>query len=312
MRQAGSIPNEADAQQFVDHLLALGIEAKADASDNGWAIWIFDETRLGEGKSELQQFVANPSDAKYAEAGKKADAVRKETAARYRQASKNVVDMRHRWASPGVRGRRPLTFLLIALSVLVGVLTNFGKDQRSIDPYLFMTAIRTHDADEGRGMRSAVPQLVQSYNPTLPEIRHGELWRLITPIFIHGNFLHLLFNMYWLWVLGGMIEDRYGSWWLLALVLITAVFSNLAQCLWEGPIFQGMSGVNYALFGYVWMKSKFDPAAGLYIGERDVFLMVLWFVICFTGWLGPIANGAHAGGLISGAILGYLPKLLRR
>jgi GlpG protein len=118
--------------------------------------------------------------------------------------------------------------------------------------------------------------------------------------------------MYWLFLLGGMVEDRYGSLWLGWFVLLTAVISNLAQYYWQGPYFGGFSGVGYALFGYVWMKSKFDPAAGLYLGERDVFLMLLWFGICFTGWIGPIANGAHAGGLVAGVVLGYLPQLLRR
>ena len=68
----------------------------------------------------------------------------------------------------------------------------------------------------------------------------------------------------------------------------------------------------FCLFGYIWMKSKFDPTAGLYMDQRTVFLMLLWLVVCFTGWIGPVANGGHVGELIAGMIFGYAPKLLRR
>lgn len=326
MRQAGAIPNEADAKRFIDYLLTQGIEAKAEAGGDSHAIWILDELHLARGKEELQAFLKNPQDSRYAGVEKQAEAVRRETQARYRAINRNIINVRHRWASPGMHGRRPVTFVLIAICVGIGFLTNFGEDQKSIEPYLYMTAMRPpaySDAEFRQLYEQAIAQnpgreqealaeLALPYDVSLPEIRHGQLWRLVTPILPHQSFLHLLFNMWWLFLLGGMIEDRFGSWWLILLVLVTAVISNLAQYFWDGPNFGGMSGVVYALFGYVWMKSRFDPMAGLYIGERDVFLMIVWFVVCFTGWIGPIANGAHAGGLIAGMIIGYAPRLLRR
>jgi GlpG protein len=326
MRQAGVIPNESDARRFVDYLFTQGIEAKTDASGDQWVVWVYDETRLSEGKTELQAFLQNPKDAKYVGVEKKADSLRRETQAQQRKVIRNFVDVRQRWASPGVRGPRLLTILLIVICVAIALLTDFGKRQETVAPYLYMTAIGTPSSKEdlsisiqeaiktgdNEQLERALETAHRPYDLGLPEIRRGELWRLVTPILMHGSFFHLLFNMYMLFVLGGMIEDRYGSWWLASLVLVTAIVSNLTQYFWSGPLFAGMSGVDFALFGYIWMKSKFDPSAGLYLGERDVFLMLLWFAVCFTGLMGPIANGAHAGGLAAGMILGYLPKLLRR
>ena len=70
-----------------------------------------------------------------------------------------------------------------------------------------------------------------------------------------------------------------------------------------------MSGVNYGLFGYIWMKGKFDPGDGLELNPTTITILLAWFVICFTGVFGNIANGAHAGGLAVGAAWGYLSAL---
>src|SRR4029077_17402348 len=67
------------------------------------------------------------------------------------------------------------------------------------------------------------------FDPSLPEIRHGQIWRLVTPMLIHFGALHILFNMLWLRDLGSMIEGRQSSWLLGLLVLVVAACSNLAQ-----------------------------------------------------------------------------------
>jgi GlpG protein len=151
------------------------------------------------------------------------------------------------------------------------------------------------------------------WDSSLPEIRHGEVWRLITPIFIHFHILHILFNMLWLRDLGSMIEGRQSSTYLLALVLVIAAGSNLAQFYFgHAPNFGGMSGVVYGLLGYVWIRGKFDPASGLFLHPSTVTMMLIWLVACFTGILGPIANYAHLVGLMMGAAWGYLASLRYR
>jgi GlpG protein len=138
------------------------------------------------------------------------------------------------------------------------------------------------------------------------------VWRLITPIFIHFDPIHILFNMLWLRDLGSMIEGRQSSWRLAVLVLVIAVCSDLAQYFVDGPVFGGMSGVVYGLLGYIWMRGKFDPGSGLYLHPSTVTMMIIWFFACFTPLIPHVANGTHAAGLIVGLAWGYLSSLRYR
>jgi GlpG protein len=136
-------------------------------------------------------------------------------------------------------------------------------------------------------------------------VRQGEIWRLVTPIFLHFNVLHLLFNMMMLREFGSFIERRFGSAQLGLLVLGTAVLSNLGQMLWEGPNFGGMSGVDYGLLGFLWIRGKYDPRAGFELNPGSVKMMLIWLVLCYTGLMGSIANMAHTVGLLTGMAWGY-------
>jgi len=139
----------------------------------------------------------------------------------------------------------------------------------------------------------------------LPEVRAGEFWRLITPIFIHFGPLHLLFNMMWLYQLGCMIEARQGTFFFALLVLITGILPMVAQNIVSGPGYVGgMSGAIYGLAGYIWMRGKYDRASGLFLDKQSVQWLLIWLVVCFTGLVGNVANTAHVTGLVIGVIWG--------
>ena len=187
----------------------------------------------------------------------------------------------------------PLTAVLIAISVAVAIFSRLGQNADVLSS-LFITRYRLRD---GEGF--------------LPEIVQGQVWRLLTPIFIHFGIMHLVFNMLWLKDLGSMIEKLVSTWVLLALVIVIGIPSNLGQFYFHGPFFGGMSGIVYGLLGYVWMKSKFDPASGLFLEKQTVTWMIGWFFLCLTGAMGSVANYAHGIGLVTGMIWGFTSAKMR-
>lgn len=180
-----------------------------------------------------------------------------------------------------------LTYTLIGVSVLIALLSNLGENRAIIENFLISKYI-------GQGVWF------------LPEVKSGQYWRLITPIFIHFGIMHIVFNSLWLWELGGAVERTSQAWKLGALVLCIGLGSNLAQYLYAGPFFGGMSGVVYGLLGYVWAQGRFNPYARLILNQYVMVMMLVWFALCWTGLLGPIANMAHTAGLLMGLAWGWL------
>lgn len=300
MRLIGTLPNEQIAQRFADHLLTQGIRIVVEESSNGWTVWVESDDHLEQTRAALDEYAKQVDDPKYRSSEPAAARLREREDEKQRRLRKNYVDVRTNWARPAV-GTRPVTFGLIALCIVVFVAAspqigavNRDRFNAAINP-LRITEI--HDG---------------YYNRTLPEIRSGQVWRLVTPALIHFGIWHILFNMWLLYELGSVIEVRRGSLVLGALVLATAIPSNYLQFLWHDPSFGGISGVVYGLFGYVWMKSRFQPEQGMYIHPNTVFMLLAFFAICFTGLMGPVANTAHAAGLAMGVIIGIAPHLFGR
>ena len=157
----------------------------------------------------------------------------------------------------------------------------------------------------GSNLGKVAPLFISLYlDSGLAEIMAGEVWRLLTPIFIHFGVLHLLFNVLWLWDLGGALEITETSWKLALLVTVIGIISNLAQYALDGPFFGGMSGVVYGLLGYIWMQHKYNPRSQISLRKPIIVWMLAWYIICWTGLVGSIANMAHTAGLIAGLAWG--------
>lgn len=139
-------------------------------------------------------------------------------------------------------------------------------------------------------------------------ISRGEIWRFITPIFLHFGALHLVFNCLWCWELGRRIELVESSQNLLVLVVVTGIASNIIQYGYSGAgVFGGMSGVIYGFIGYCGISQWIMPSSRLAINPSIYVIMLVFLVLGMTGALGlmgvgAIANAAHIGGLLSGAI----------
>lgn len=134
----------------------------------------------------------------------------------------------------------------------------------------------------------------------------GDFWRFLSPIFLHFGLAHIGFNMLWMWQLGAPLERRMGSVELLILVVVIGALSNLAQYYFDPQsLFGGMSGVVYALLGYFWIQGRFNPRFGMVLHQPVVIMMLVWFVICWLGVVGNIANMSHTAGLVVGMVWGF-------
>jgi GlpG protein len=288
MRQVGKLATQQEADRFADYLVTLGVPARVDPAPDGFGVWAIEENDVARAKQTLSEFQANPTDPRYAAAHATAEELRQRQAAERRKAQRNIVDLGRRWNGP-LRRQFPLTIALVVASVALTFLSDFSKNGKITD-WLILS---------NTGME-------------LTELWHGQLWRLWTPMFLHISWVHLIFNMWWLYDLGAAIEIRMGTLALAGLVLATELGGTVGQLLISQPVFVGFSGAVYGLFGYIWMKSRYDPAAGLSLDSRTVWMMMGWLFLCLSGIVGPIANGGHFGGLIAGIALGYpFRRLLR-
>ena len=130
-------------------------------------------------------------------------------------------------------------------------------------------------------------------------VARGQLHRLLTAALLHRDPIHLIFNLYWLWTLGPLIERHLGTWRSALLFAALAAGSNAAEfTLLSGPV--GLSGVVFGLFGFLCIGAPDTITAR----TRHCFLA--WFVLCIALTLTrllPAANIAHATGfLVGGAI----------
>ncbi len=286
MRLIGHLKNESSARTFSGYLVSMDIRNLIEPDADGWAVWIHSEDQIEPGQQALAAYLGNPADPKYQAASKTAEALERERRRDEARAAKRIYDRDRIFARSG---RAPLTLGLIAASV--GVMLAIGLNPDFHD-------MRWLSISKG-GMGF------------LAEVRAGQMWRLITPIFVHFGLLHLLFNMLWLRDLGAMIEMRRGMARLALLVLVLGVVSNVAQYWVDGPYFGGMSGVLYGLFGYIWLRGQCDPASGLALSPTTVWMMIGWYFLCLFGLMGNVANVTHTAGLTLGALWGAAPMAKR-
>jgi GlpG protein len=296
VRLIGHLENERRARTFGDYLYVNGIENQVDPAENGtWEIWVRADDQIEQAESLLGRFRDSPDDPLFEGAADAATAKRDKEQKALRRFQKKIIDKDALFPARPRMGF--VTILLMAASVLLTIFSELGTNDQFLQPF-FITQFEA-EAGQIRWM------------PGLPEIRHGEIWRLLTPIFIHFGLWHILFNMLWLKDLGSMIENRKGSLYLSGIVIATAVLSNLAQYRFGGqPRFGGMSGVVYALLAFIWIRGKYDPSSGLRLHRYVVIMMMVWFVLCLVGIIPNVANAAHAVGLLLGMAWGFISAKL--
>ncbi|HIF9228047.1 TPA: rhomboid family intramembrane serine protease GlpG [Photobacterium damselae] len=268
MHRLIGLSNPRLAQAFIDYMASRKIEIVMSPEPEGlFALWLKDEQNLVEAEAELQAFLHDPTADKYQAASW--DMAESRTA-KFHYANPSLINMIRAQAGP------------FTLSVMVAVITIYILWLIGFEQPLF-TAL---------------------HFPFFVDGDQWQLWRYFSHALLHFSALHIIFNCLWWWLLGGKIEQHSGSSKLVQIFLLSSLLSGFAQAWFVGPNFGGLSGVVYALMGYLWWMGWLAPKRGLTIPRSYVVFMLVWLILGFTDILGfSVANMAHLFGLASGCLI---------
>lgn len=138
------------------------------------------------------------------------------------------------------------------------------------------------------------------FGANLPEaVKAGEIYRLITCAFLHSGIIHLLFNMYALYVIGHQVETYIGKFKFTVIYLISAISGSLMSAIFTDAMSVGASG---AIFGLLGSLLYFGYHYRLYLGDvlRSQIIPLIIANLALGFILPGVDNAAHIGGLIGG------------
>lgn len=269
MRSLIVLDNPRLAQAYLDYMACQHVEVKMMPSSDGHIeLWLINDAQLDQAQHELQRFLAQPNHPRYAQASWQRSEPQS-VAFQYR--STNFVQL--------IRAKAGLFTLIIMLMCLVVYGLNVIGLGQPVFNWLHAPAI-----------------IEQKW----------QLWRWITPALFHFSALHITFNVLWWWQLGGDIEQRLGASKLVLLFVVSAALSNVGQYWIEGPNFGGLSGVVYALVGYVWIVGWQRPDLGVSLSKPVIGFMLVWLMFGYIQPIMAIANTTHLVGLLSGMLLAFI------
>ena len=310
MRSLGQIDGRKQTEQFVAYLLTQKIKTHIEGVDgkpDSWEVWIRNEDQLAEASKQLLAFKQDPTDSRYETAMKEATRLLESEQKAKQAAARNIRRM-DTSATPRMnRGPiPPLTLTLVILAIVVSLVSNF-TDLGANNKWGQVVVNELSFVEPAVWTRTKDPAA---------SLKRGEIWRVVTPIFMHGSMLHLAFNILMLVSLGRMTERLQGTPKFAVFVLMLAVFPNLLQGLMPpwlggGPLFVGISGVVYGLFGYIWIRSSLHPEMGIVIPMPMVMIFLGLIVIGFAASMSAatlswnLANHCHLGGLLVGIAVAY-------
>jgi membrane associated rhomboid family serine protease len=139
------------------------------------------------------------------------------------------------------------------------------------------------------------------------EIDRGEIWRFVTPVFLHIGLLHLAFNSYAIWIVGPQVEKLYGASRFLFLYVLTGI-AGVAASYWYHPFdaSAGASGAVFGLFGVLLVFSfKYRKSIPTFFSQAlgKGILLTIGINLVIGYMIPQVDNSAHLGGLIAGGVL---------
>lgn len=144
-----------------------------------------------------------------------------------------------------------------------------------------------------------------------PATANGEWWRLFTAMFLHFGAVHLGMNMYALRDGGKLVEQMFGRWRMLLIYLMSGLGGNLLSLVIQGnhAISGGASGAIFGLYGslmvYLWIfRAQIDREDFRWMFGGAAIFSLLTIGMGFV--IAGIDNAAHIGGVVTGALWGYI------
>ncbi len=359
MRHLVTCTEASQAKNIARFLTANSIETKVEESGDKVHIWVLDEDEYDAARALYEQFLADPEKASssvpetaeevphdhsfevklrpYASLPQKKSFVT--TFFIVICALLFITSFTQRTTPSGILlGLTPTTKLLLydypaSMEKLTKMLDETGvKTQKELQALPEVTRKKIESLDQtgywkGIYFWALRPESAENNlnQPLFGDIRKGEVWRLVSPIFLHVDFLHILFNMLWLFFLGKMVEERVGVARYIGMTLCIAVVSNTLQYVMSGPFFMGYSGVVVGLAGFIWMRQVQAPWEGYPLQRATLIFLMIFVVgmallqltsfILITFNIAQfeinIANTAHISGGIVGLLLGRMSLFKR-
>ncbi|MBL0745391.1 rhomboid family intramembrane serine protease [Chryseolinea lacunae] len=138
------------------------------------------------------------------------------------------------------------------------------------------------------------------------ETVNGDWWRLLTSMFLHGGIMHLLLNIYGLVLAATFLEPTLGPRRYAVLYIVAGLAGSIASMVWyTNTLSVGASGAIFGLHGAILSLLLTDA----YRGSKRLILILIGIYVSINlvmGLAGGVDNAAHVGGLVSGAILGFV------
>jgi len=143
-----------------------------------------------------------------------------------------------------------------------------------------------------------------------PRTTQGEWWRMFTCMFLHIGLLHLLFNMFALWHVGGVMERIFGRTGFLTLYLLAGLLGSIASVAWNPAVVSaGASGAIFGLFGGLlafFVRHRDAHQHAFWAALRTNTLTFLAYNLVFGFIQQGIDMAAHLGGLVGGFACGLV------
>jgi membrane associated rhomboid family serine protease len=158
---------------------------------------------------------------------------------------------------------------------------------------------------------NAQPELLAAWGAnSTPLTTNGQSWRLISAMFLHGGFVHLLLNMWTLWGVGRLTERLYGNALFAAIYLCAGVIASLSSIAWRPFIVTvGASGAIFGVLGAClafFLRSRMHVPRSI-AWRHGVATAVFILFNLVSGFMSEgVDNAAHVGGLLAGFVLGLL------